>query len=279
MSRNSLLVPTPGTVTPGQSGDDSNTPKTTVDQFGRVTAISTIGTSGAGGAGTTSGVYSGRAAAGSAGALFFPTDGYTVQRDTGAAWVHFGPLYYLNQTKVVSDFAWINQGGATATNSKGSIIMNVAGSVGSSIRLLKRTAPATPWTLTVAGILTGIGDNSIRMGVCYRQSSDGKLVYVAAGYAASAFKMESYKFTNPTTYAGATYFSYNYLPFGGLIWLRIEDNGTNRITSTSADGQNWLALHTVGRTDFLTADEFGIAIDCNNAGLGTTGNFMHYVEA
>jgi len=279
MSRRVLPQKTDGTVAPGTYGDDSNTPIVTVGADGRIAGITTVGTSGAGSVGNTSGAYSSQPAAGNSGAVYFPTDSWSIQRDNGSAWKHWGPLYNLNMSKTVSDFAWINQETATATDTKGGIVMTPPVGTGSSINLLKRTAPATPYTITAGGILNAVGTNSLRMGLCFRQSSDGKIVYHAIGYGGSNWKIEGFKFTNATTYSGATYYSYEFMPMGGMIWCRIADDGANRITSISSDGQNFVDIHSVTRTDYLTADEIGIAVDCNNASLICIANWLHYVEA
>lgn len=241
----------------------------------------TISTGGGSGDITEQGVYGSRPAADNDGDLYFSTDGAIVSRDkgTGNGYSHWGPIYLLNMSKVVSDFAWINQETATATDTAGGIVMTPPVGTGSSINLLKRTAPSTPYTVTIGAILNVVGTDTNRLGLCFRQSSDGKIVYVGVGYAASNWKIESYKFTNATTYAGSTYFSYNYMPYGGLIWLRIGDDGADRKTWVSQDGQNWVLVHSVTRTDHLTADEIGIAVDCNNASLICVANFLHYVEA
>lgn len=251
----------------------------TDDGSGQVTIDTAAG--GAGGDITEQGTYSSRPAADNDGDLYFSTDAAVLSRDKGSGngYSHWGPIYLLNMSKTVSDFAWINQETATATDTAGGIIMTPPVGTGSSINLLKRTAPSTPYTITMGGILNAVGANSLRMGLCFRQSSDGKIVYHAIGYGGSNWKIEGFKFTNATTYSGASYYTYEYMPMGGLIWLRIADNGTNRITSISSDGQNWTDINTIGRTDYLTADEIGIAVDCNNASLICIANFLHYVEA
>lgn len=238
-------------------------------------------TTGGGGSGdvTEQGAYGSRPAADNDGDLYFSTDGVILSRDKGSGngYSHWGPIANLEPPPAASTFAWINQGSATATDTAGGLVMTAPSGTGSSLRILKKTAPSTPYTITVAFLLTGPGADYIRAGLCFRQSSDGKLVYVACGYA-GGFSIYSYKFTNPTNYAGSNYFNYLLVPHG-LYWLRIGDNGTNRTTSISADGQNWTQLHSVGRTDHLTADEIGLVVDANNASFGTIVNFLHYKEA
>lgn len=241
----------------------------------------TISTGGGSGDVTEQGAYGSRPSADNDGDLYFSTDGAVVSRDKGSGngYSHWGPVFLLNMSKTVSDFAWINQETATATDTAGGIVMTPPVGTGSSINLLKRTAPSTPYTITAGGILNAVGTNSLRMGLCFRQSSDGKIVYHAFGYGGSNWKIEGFKFTNATTYAGATYYSYEWMPTGGFCWLRIGDDGTDRKVWISSDGQNWALIHSVGRTDYLTADEVGIAVDCNNASIICVANWLHYVEA
>ena len=48
-------------------------------------------------------------------------------------------------------------------------------------------------------------------------------------------------------------------------WLRITDDGTDRKVYFSSDGLHYTQLHTVGRTDFLTADEICFFANSQNA--------------
>jgi hypothetical protein len=43
--------------------------------------------------------------------------------------------------------------------------------------------------------------------------------------------------------------------------------------SLSADGMNWIVIHSVGRTDFCTADQVGFFGDCGTSGSVNTLNF------
>jgi hypothetical protein len=65
---------------------------------------------------------------------------------------------------------------------------------------------------------------------------------------------------------------------GPLIWLRIADNGTNRIVSFSVDGVLWTALHTVGRTDFITPNQVGFYVNAANATWGIGMFLVHWEE-
>ena len=113
----------------------------------------------------------------------------------------------------------------------------------------------------------------------WRQSSDGKLVTFGQYYSNSLW-LHLYKWTNPTT-ASALYFGLGSFGSGPQwpTWLRLEDDGVNRKAYVSNDGTNWLLVHTVGRTDFLTADEVGFAVQSGGAGYPAGIKILSWVEA
>lgn len=224
---------------------------------------------------TIADIYADRPDPGDAGRLFFPTDGHAIDRDDGqspSAWHPWGPVFPLVRPPEVSNWTWINQGSAAAVDSKGGIFLSLSGGAASAndIHILKKAAPSPPYTLT-AVLLPHIyfeGD-AAWVGVCWRESSSGKLVYVGYG-GVSGVDTGLYsivKFTNPTS------FSANYkqgrMVATGPILIQLIDNNTNRIVKASSDGQNWTTMHSVSRTDFMTADEIGIF--CNFQHVNTAG--------
>jgi hypothetical protein len=121
-----------------------------------------------------------------------------------------------------------------------------------------QNAPATPYTITIAFIPNGVGNNDA-WGFVWRQSSDGKLVTINKSAGNNSLAVN--KWTSDSAFSAA------YVTItGGLdvyqpcLFFRATDNGTNRISSISADGQNFIDIHTVGRTDFMTANQIGFGI-------------------
>ncbi len=198
--------------------------------------------------------YTSRPAAAYEGRLFLPNNGVYVERDTGAAWAPWGPLFPMT-VPVDANYAWINQGGASVVTSQGGIYLSAPASATVNIRLRKKTAPATPYVITACMLLNLTGVSNQSCGLGFRQSSDGKLVLFGIDLSATAISLAVYKFTSATAFS-ATYVSRGVWGCGTLF-IRIADNGSNRICSTSTDGQNFKVIHTVGRTDFMTADEVG----------------------
>jgi hypothetical protein len=165
----------------------------------------------------------------------------------------------------LGDFAWINQSTATVTaQADGTILMLGVPSSLTSVNMLKKAAPATPYSITMmmVPLFTSTASNP-GVGLGWRESSSGKIA--GAIYYANA-GLYSTKYTNPTTFS-ADYTALLYaktLP--APILLKIEDTGVNRNTYFSPDmGSNWLLSHSVARTDFLTGNEVGFFTSSNTA--------------
>lgn len=230
---------------------------------------------GGGGDSTTTAAQASRPAASNDGDLFLPNNGFYVQRDTGAAWAAWGPIYPMTPP-VDSDFAWVNQGGATTDATFGGVTLVGPATSGDSLRIRKKAAPATPYTITACFLPTFNVASSCNMGLVFRQSSDGKLASIHLTSAAGNIVV--LKWTNQTTPSTA-YVSATAWPMTTPVWLRIADNGTNRISSMSGDGKSWVVAHSVSRTDHLTADEVGFYVNAQSSTQIVAMTLLSWVEA
>lgn len=171
-------------------------------------------------------------------------------------------------TPVDSQFAWVNQGTASIVAAPtNALCLSVLAASGDSIKLRKMSAPSTPYTITAALLPGRPNINFAAIGLAWRQSSDGKIVTFAYVHDTTGFTANSMgvqKFTNATTFSANYGSNMNFTPCG-LLWMQISDNGTNRICRVSGDGANWLQVHSVGRTDFLTGDEVGFFANASQA--------------
>lgn len=225
-------------------------------------------------------VHASRPGASNDGNLFLPSDGFSLERDTGAVYTPWGPIFPLTPPDD-SQFAWINQGTASVSAVKNAIYLSTPKTSGSNNnRIRKKAAPSTPYVITAGFLLTadyyagGATFYAVEAGLVFRQSSDGKLVTFFIGGTAGATNLAVRKWTSATAFS-ADYINNNgagwALTAAGVIWLRVADNGTDRICSVSADGQNFIPVHTIGRTDFLTADEVGFFVRADSTSAGSLG--------
>lgn len=209
------------------------------------------------------------------GDLWMPTDGIGIlfQRLSGA-WSPLGSSVFPLVQPSLTGFAWINQGSATVAATKGGIYLYSPGSgSGLNIRAQVKTAPATPYVVTAHVRPLLMGKSFHTAGICFRESSTGRIhaldlfnqqaAYGSGSNAPEAF-IRSTKFSSPTSFS-ASYqaTSTNMFP----EWLRIADDGSNRVCFISRDGQNWLIFHTIGRTDFLTANQIGFYVNSENSAV------------
>lgn len=182
-------------------------------------------------------------------------DGISVARYSGSAWVPWGPIWPLTAPPTVSNWTWVNQGSATATDSKGTIRLSAPATAGDNFRILKRSAPATPYTIT-ALIIPEVHNAAFNnMGIGFRESSSGKIAFIsvlntASGAYSICSRNAASATSSQTVYTDQTGF-HNHSP----LFLRIADDGANRIVSYSYNGIDFIQLHSVARTDFLTANE------------------------
>lgn len=263
-------IDTTPTVTPVTTIEFTN--GAVSDQGG---GVARIDLSVAGGDSTLSDTFANRGAASNAGNLFFPTDGYTVQRDTGAAWQPWGPIFPLTEPPTAS-WSWVNQGGATITSAKGGEYLYAPAGAGVNLRCRVRTAPSAPYTITALFLPQILNEASHTYGLLFRESGTGEIATLMIQGQGTYLSMFSAKYDSPTVF-NASYTSVN-VP-SQLMWMRIADDNTNRIVSYSMDGQNFIPLHSVTRTDFLTADQVGFFVSSQNASWDAAANLISWVAA
>lgn len=213
---------------------------------------------------TLSSAYASAPSSPVAGDLWLPTDSFYILRHNGSAWVPWGPLDPMVLPPSQSTFSWSNQGSATATDDKGTLLVSVTNGAGEVLRTLHKSTPATPWSLIVAFEPILYHAAACYCGLVFRESSSGNT---------HAFRFHHDGTLTSTKhdsggagvahYVGATAINLVIRP---VNWLKIEDNGTNRICSYSSDGgREWIVFHTVSRTDYLTANQAGVFVGGNNS--------------
>jgi hypothetical protein len=101
------------------------------------------------------------------------------------------------------------------------------------------------------------------LSIGFRQNSTGELHVFSQINEATTFTSRY----SVTKWNSATSFNSSYIGDKDITmhvnWIRLVDNNTSaRTIYISEDGTNWQSIHSIGRTDFLTADEifFGLIL-------------------
>lgn len=164
---------------------------------------------------------------------------------------------------VVSDFSFVNQGGATATDRDGRIVMQIPFDAGQQVRGIFQTAPTPPYEIILA--IKGVGprEDFFEFGLAFRESSTSKLFTISRQFQDT---LEVNRYTNNTTLAGndlTDVFGFG----GGLTWMKIKDDNTNLKFFIGPNGQDWIELHSVIRTTHMAGgpNQVGIYGNPNTA--------------
>lgn len=220
------------------------------------------------------GAFSARPAAAINGRLYMPNDGQTIDRDTGAAWEPWGPIYPLTKPDDTG-FAWLNQGTSTLTDDKNGLFLLGAGS-GNALNMAGRvkTAPATPYTVTALLQLGAIRKNGHQAGLWFRQAGAGTgqnriyaffMAPTIIDVSDPGWGLFIGELSSPTGAFGSFLLS-NCAIDPALGWMRMTDNGTNLLFYVSSDGFNWTLVGTISRTSYMLQgpDQYGFFVNTQN---------------
>lgn len=169
----------------------------------------------------------------------------------------------LGTPPVDGDFAWVNQGSSVVNvNSRGHISLIAPHNAAGSLSCRVKTAPATPYTIT-ARVGYGIAPKDFHgVGLIFRESGTGEILTFGPAWSTGE-KLTVNLWASPTSF-GSTKLA---LGSGRPEWLRLADNGTNRIYSISGDGLNWVDVFSHGRTVDTTSDQVGFFANAQNGSV------------
>ncbi len=174
-----------------------------------------------------------------------------------------------------SGFTWENQGNKTLTVTNGRTSIFCPLGDNSVIGGFYKSKSA-PFTLTVCLEVTSPAD--LAYGLSFRESSSGKMILFGYSWVGG---LRIFKQTNASTYNSDYSSSLLNHDFRfvrtGKVWFQIQDDNTNRICRLSFDGYNFSQVHSVGRTDFLTADQIGFHC-INDGNADATINILSWKE-
>lgn len=227
-----------------------------------------------GGGNITLGTYASRPSPGTAGALYYPTDGAINFIDNGTAWLPIIDGTLGVQPPAAASFTQGGfQTGTTGVDSHGAVVLTNGSTGGNIIQSMGISiTPSTPYTLTVAlrsfmWTIANTENANIGIGI-----SNGTLFYVLqaftfnvpggiAGNAGAALYVTQYNNrTTVNTSPASGFFNYS---GQAHIWMRIKNDGTNRTWQSSVNGIDWYVLFTEGHSTFITESQVFFYLDAS----------------
>lgn len=169
---------------------------------------------------------------------------------------------------VNGDFAWVNQETATITvNTRGHLLLDAPAVTATDLRLRVKTAPATPYTISCRITLTRPDKNYHMGGLCFRESGSAEITLFGFLFDTTPKLAVSY-WTDPSTFSSHR----QTVGYSSAVrWLRIADNGTDRLYLVSADGETFTQIYSEGRTTDMTANQVGFFIHSYNEAVPNLG--------
>lgn len=214
------------------------------------------------------------------GRLYLPNDSPYPARDTGSVWSYWGPIYPFTTPPTSGNWTWVNQGSATVTQQGHVVYLRDPGTASRNGRLLVRTIPSAPYTVSAAIVpftYTSSSGNPPEAGLVLYDNVSGKTIYLTHIDFQTSSRIGYYK-QNSVTSFNSEYGTalYNNL-LTNVLFLRFVDNSTNRLAYWSADGVNWEQVQSsVANTDWLTPTHIGFFVDCNSCNSPISSSLLSW---
>lgn len=200
----------------------------------------------------TQATYATRSAAATAARLFLPTDSYYIERDDGAAWDSYGPIFPVTPPPSTG-WTWDNQNGSAISSTRGVEEFTIAARASNNISVRHRAQPATPFTITAGFIWRGLDQANIHLaGIGFRESATAKLHLV--GLAQPGTVWETRWTTSASFSASSTSITPSPTALMSPVWLQISHDGTNLIFRWGTDPYDFHTIASVAKAAFFTTD-------------------------
>lgn len=168
-----------------------------------------------------------------------------------------------------SQFAWVNQNGATVSVLGDGIYLSNAGASGSYDVNLRKKPVTFPGTVTMCFYPDLLGETELHCGLMLRESGTSKLLQLGLDYAGAAgfLRFRTYGWTNPTTYGGYSTFNQGWPVRSDMdaspLWFQFEVDASNIYWRYSLDGFVFRQLASASKSAFFTTgpDEAGFFVN------------------
>lgn len=191
------------------------------------------------------------------------------------------PVYPAFTPVVDASYTWANQQTASYTNANNTIYITVPQLSGDNLCAREKAAPMGNYTITAAVLTTMVsGNNNTGVGIEVRDSVGGHLEALQIESTATGFSGSPRAQQLNGTLTSWSHTVSNTIQVGtGLMFLRVQNNGTNLIFSVSNDGVNFSVNGTRALSGFgNTPNKVGFFVQSENAAANTSMAVLSWIE-
>lgn len=249
--------------------------------FTQSTDAFSCGTSGSGGTTTSQGTYASLPGTCTTGDLYLMTDSYYDMTRCSASntWSYFLRGKQITLPGAASGYTVINggSGSAAAADSKGGVTLSTTSDV-VGIEAAVKAVPSAPYTktlvLSVSAFRPGSGTSNVGCGVLWTNgtttsSSVQWLRVLAENSSVSTYSTQVVRYTSFAFAGGAADANLiGTVITGEYLYMRLQDDNTNRKFLISGDGVNFVQIYSVSRTSPFTPTHYGFGCGVQNSGTG-----------
>jgi hypothetical protein len=201
-------------------------------------------------------VYAGPSSGGAA----QPTFRSLVSADLPGTPAGGGGMWKLSPPSL-SSFSWLNQGGASAVSGTNFLSILAPAASGPNFRILHQACPTAPWDLYVLFQGSAYVGAGAAFGI---EVDDGtKLVTFNNVFNGGSSSWFTGKYNSATSFNGSVNDDGNNAPWGGPIWVHVNNTSGALAFSYSYDGVAWRAL-TLSTSGFLSSvANYGICVSAD----------------
>lgn len=172
---------------------------------------------------------------------------------------------------ISTDFTWVNQGAATATDRGNRLVLRCPPFSGTQVRMLVMTAPTPPYSIILGARGVGHREDFGQWGLSFRESSTLKIMSIVRLFNE---KLEVAKHNTATSFNSLLGSSLNWCWGPGITWFKIEDDNTDVKFYTGPNGQDWIEIGSEARNNFFTTAPNQVGFHLNPAGSNTEPSLL-----
>lgn len=193
-----------------------------------------------------------------------------------STWSFYGPIFPLTVPPASGNWTALNLStNAIGDWTRGVIDFTCTVSAGDNLRGYYRAMPSPVKAIMGCTVILQKSAYT-QMGLFVRESGSGKCKSFL--FRSGLDTPLQYTTWNSASSFGAesSSISTGQIGLGGLLWVKYEEDTTNRIISLSRDGYLWFPVLTEAKTTFLTADQIGFAGYAADTSAGVTNIMTVY---